>query len=147
MHYPFAIGSAARKLKELPGRLFLITLLFASPLCQLVSAETPPPPASGAGTGIEGIVSISPIHGGPSRQGVPDSAPLANTSFLVENTAGAVVTFETDDHGRFRVSLPPGHYTVRLKDLKVKHGCGPFAVDVSTDGFKKLQWDCDSGLR
>jgi hypothetical protein len=99
-------------------------------------------------TGIEGVVSVSPIHGGPTHAGVTDSAPLANVTFDVVNDAGSVASFTTDSSGHFRVPLAPGRYSIKPQDLKKKWPrCGPFEVEVSADGFKKVQWECDSGMR
>jgi hypothetical protein len=105
-------------------------------------------PAAEAQSGIEGEITISPAHGGPSRVGVPDSTPLANTQFVVENESGTVAEFTTDDAGRFHVSLPPGHYTVSLKSRKPALGkYGPFEVDVAAGQTSKVRWNCDSGMR
>jgi len=91
---------------------------------------------------------ISPIHGGPTRLGVPDSRPLANVVFVVENKQGVVTSFTTDEQGRFRLSLDPGHYRVSLKDRKGGIGrYGPFDVDVVAGQVTKVQWTCDSGMR
>jgi hypothetical protein len=103
---------------------------------------------SALSTGIEGIVSVGPVHGGPSRAGVADSAPLANATFEVSNDARAVTTFTTDGSGHFRVPLAPGRYSIKRRDPKKKWPrCGPFEVEVAADGFKKIQWACDSGMR
>jgi hypothetical protein len=98
--------------------------------------------------GIEGLVSISPTHGGPSRQGVNESAPMANTPFIVEGTAGTVATFTTDEQGKFHVPLPPGRYSIRIKTPAMKgRGCGLVDIQVTSDGFKKITLNCDSGMR
>jgi hypothetical protein len=111
-------------------------------------AETPPPIASESGTGIEGVISVGPIHGGPSRVGVPDSRPFANGAFVVENENGPVTSFTTDDQGRFRITLAPGHYVVSMKDRKSRLGhYGPFGVDVVAGKMTKVQWNCDTGMR
>lgn len=107
-----------------------------------MNAQTP-----SIATGIEGVVSVSPIHGGPSQVGVTDSAPLANTVFEVTSGAGVATTFITDDAGRFRVPLPPGRYTIKMRDAKKFPRCGPFDVEVTTAGFNKVTWECDSGMR
>ena len=105
-------------------------------------------PTPEPGTGIEGVISIGPTHGGPARIGVPDSKPLANTTFVVENEKGAVTSFTTDDQGRFRISLAPGHYTVSRRDAQPKIGrYGPFDVDVVAGQMTKVAWSCDSGMR
>ena len=103
---------------------------------------------SGAGTGVEGIITISPSQPGPTRADAPGSKPLANTAFVVENQNGEVTSFMTDGQGRFRVSLPPGHYKVSLQGRKTTIGrFGPFEADVASGKMTKVQWECDSGIR
>jgi len=103
---------------------------------------------SGSGTGIEGVITISPTQPGPVRADTPSSKPLASATFVVEKEKGAVASFTTDDQGRFRTSLPPGHYTVSMNGKK--HGIGhygPFDVDVVPGQMTKVQWECDTGIR
>jgi len=112
------------------------------------SARPQPTPVPEPGTGIEGLITVSPIHGGPSRIGVPDSKPLANVTFLVENEKGSVASFTTDVEGRFQILLAPGHYRVSRKDAQPKVGrYGPFDVDVVAGQMTKVAWSCDSGMR
>jgi Carboxypeptidase regulatory-like domain len=74
--------------------------------------------------------------------------PLANATFVVENNHGEVSSFTTDAQGRFRASLPPGHYKVSLKGRKLGIGhFGPFEVDVTPGKMTNVQWKCDSGIR
>jgi hypothetical protein len=104
--------------------------------------------ASEPQTGIEGVISVGPVHGGPSRIGIPDSTPLANATFLAENEKGTATPLTTDDQGYFRVRLEPGHYIVSLKDKKGGIGhYGPFEVDVVADRMAKVEWHCDTGMR
>jgi len=115
-------------------------------LC-FVPLKTDAQPSS-LSTGIEGVVSIGPIHGGPQHSDEPASAPLANAVFEVANDAGAVTTFTTDESGHFRIPVAPGRYSIKRAGVKQKLGfCGPFQVEVTADGFKKVQWECDSGMR
>ena len=98
-------------------------------------------------TGLEGEIRIGPTHGGPARIGVTDSKPLANTTFTVNKDEKIVTSFETDNQGRFRVSLPPGKYTISKRDGKVKVGSyGPFEVEIVAGQMKKVQWECDTGI-
>ena len=123
-------------------------VLFVALFSRVGLAESPSAPKSQPETGFEGIISAGPIHGGPTRQGVPDSGPLANIEFIVEKENKIVASFKTDDRGRFRVSLPSGHYTISRKDWNAKTGSyGPFEVDVAAGQMKVVQWNCDSGLR
>jgi hypothetical protein len=103
---------------------------------------------SGSETGIEGVITISPIKPGPVRADAPSSQPLANMAFVVENQKGEVTSFTTDEQGRFRTLLAPGHYNVSLKE-KARHigRYGPFEVDVVPGQMTKIQWQCDSGMR
>ena len=104
---------------------------------------------SGPGTGIEGVITFGPTQGGPIRPGIPSSKPLANATFVVENEKGAkVASFTTDDQGRFRVPLTPGHYTVSKEGKKYGIGhYGPFDVDVLADRMTRVEWECDTGIR
>ena len=91
---------------------------------------------------------VGPIQGGPTRQGVPDSRPLPNTEFVVLKENSAVASFKTNEEGWFKISLPPGHYTISRKDWNASIGSyGPFEVDVVAGQIKKVQWECDTGLR
>lgn len=131
-------------------KLFPLPLLavFLAVFSRFVAAETQPTPQAGAETGLEGVILVGPIHGGPTKQGVPDSRPLANTEFLVVKENSAVASFKTDDEGRFRISLPSGHYSISRKDWKASVGSyGPFEVDVAPGEIKRVQWNCDTGMR
>ena len=103
---------------------------------------------SGSETGIEGVITIGPIQAGPVRADAPSSRPLANATFVVENQKGETTSFTTDDQGRFRAPLAPGHYKVSLKVRTSSIGrYGPFEVDVVAGQTTKVQWECDSGMR
>src|ERR1043166_7657766 len=117
-------------------------------ICQVMSAGSPTPSKGETGTGVEGIISISPIHGGPTRQGVPDSKPLPDVEFLVTKDGRSVGSFQTDSQGRFQLSLPPGHYAISRKDQKSGLGSySKFEVDVVAGQMKQVHWEADSGIR
>jgi len=105
-------------------------------------------PSPEPGTGLEGSISLHGISGGPVKQGVPDSKPLANTTFVVKQGDLTITSFTTDDQGRFRISLPPGHYSISKKDWNSRVGFyGPFPVDITAGQIKKVQWNCDTGMQ
>jgi Prealbumin-like fold domain len=124
---------------------FPIILVFLVMASSFSSGQT----QSGSGTGIEGVITFSPVQPGPISADAPSSQPLANTTFVVEDEKKAeVASFTTDEHGRFRLSLAPGHYTVSKKGKKGGVGrFGPFDVDVRADQMTKVTWDCDTGIR
>jgi hypothetical protein len=124
----------------------VILMVLAVFFCLVVLAGTHP--TSESGTGLEGVISVSPVVGGPTRLGVSDSKPLANTAFEVKKGNDTITSFTTDDQGRFRISLAPGHYTISRKDWESRVGSyGPFDVDVTAGQIKKVQWNCDTGIR
>jgi hypothetical protein len=125
-------------------RVFSITLAFLIMSALFSPGQTP----SGAETGIQGTITISPTKGGPVRDDSPGSKPLANATFAVENEKGEVASFTTDAQGHFRASVPPGHYKVSMKGRKSSIGrFGPFEVDVVAGKMTNVQWQCDSGIR
>ncbi len=109
-----------------------------------MSAEPSPKPE----TGIEGVITLSPTHGGPIREGEDSSRPLPNTAFIVRQGDAEVARFTSDDQGRFQVALPPGDYQVLAREQKHKFGgWGPFPVTVEAGKMTKKNIDCDSGMR
>ena len=119
----------------------VVTLLIA--IAVVCRADEPEP-----ATGIQGVIRVSPVHGGPVRQGEPDSKPLQDTKFVVKQANVTVASFKTDREGRFRVSLAPGHYSVTKDGWAGGVGrYGPFEVDVTAGQMKLVEWQCDSGMR
>ena len=105
-------------------------------------------PAPDHVTGIEGTIAISPVQGGPTRQGVPDSRPLSHTTFEVKQGDRVITSFQTDEHGHFRLTLGPGHYVISRKDWKSAIGSyGPFEVEVNQGNMTAVSWTCDTGIR
>jgi len=131
--------------KQLSFELFLTLLAL---FCSVARAETQSTPLPEAGTGLEGSISLHNISGGPAREGVPDSKPLANTTFVVKKGEITIASFTTDDQGRFRISLPSGRYDISRKDWKSRVGFyGPFEVEIAAGQIKKVQWNCDTGMQ
>ena len=129
------------------GLFLLVLILLVACSHRAISVEPSSTPKSPGETGIEGVISIGPIRGGPTREGVPDSKPLANTDFKVEKQGSTVLSFTTDEKGRFHISLPAGHYTVTRKSESGGIGKYSFEVDVTAGQMKQVQWECDSGIR
>jgi hypothetical protein len=95
------------------------------------------------------VITVSPIRPGPLRAGadIPNHGPFANTTFVVQSEKGPAISFTTDNQGRFRVPLVPGHYTVLPKEQGGPGHCGPFDVDVVAGKMTQVEWRCDSGMR
>lgn len=111
----------------------------------MVMADTPTP--SPGPTGIEGVISVSPSRPGPLRKDGPSTAPAGNLQFVVKRAEARVTSFTTDAEGRFRISLPPGHYAVLREDPGAAIGHWQFEVDVIPGAIAKVNWTGDSGMR
>lgn len=101
-------------------------------------------------SGIEGQAVISPVRPGPIREGQSSSAPY-KTTLVVRgvNDGREVARFETGSDGRFRVTLPPGTYTVGPPER-----AGRFlprgseeTVRVEPGRFAQVTINFDSGMR
>jgi hypothetical protein len=121
----------------------LLSLVLSILFPIIAMAETSP----SANTGIEGVIFVSPSHGGPIRLGVPNTAPVANVAFVVQKGDQTVTSFTTDGEGRFQVCLPPGHYTVSRSNSSGRIGRWRFEADVVAGQVAKVQWTADSGMR
>jgi len=93
------------------------------------------------------VISVSAVHRGPSRLGVPDSRPLANTAFVVKKGNDTITSFTTGDQAAFgflwlQVTTP---FQERIGKDPVE-SYGPFEVDVAAGQIKKVQWNCDTGM-
>jgi hypothetical protein len=130
------------------GKVAILSLVLLGFISCLALAQPPSIPAANGSAGVEGTISISPIQGGPTRKGEPDSRPLANVMFDVKQNGQVTKSFQTDDRGQFHVELKPGHYTIARKDWKGGVGFyGPFGVEVAQGKMTKVEWKCDSGIR
>jgi hypothetical protein len=126
----------------------IVTLLMLPGLFSFFAAAEAASDGGKSGSGIEGVISISPAMPGPAREGMPESQPLANMTWVVHNEKGIVTSFTTNAEGRFNVSLPPGHYTVSREQKAGSIGhFGPFKVDVAPGKMTNVDWKCDSGMR
>jgi hypothetical protein len=126
-------------------RVSVISFLSVAGFCY---AQTSPVPLLQNRTGIEGVIRISPSHGGPVRVGEVGSTPLANSTFVATSDKGVSAEFTTDDQGHFKVLLEPGHYTITKKGQQNGIGrYGPFDALVAAGQMTRVEWQCDSGMR
>lgn len=97
-------------------------------------------------SGIEGVILISHVPPRMARDTTPSGTPLANAPFVVKNETGAVASFTTDDQGRFRVLIAPGHYKVSqpANPGRIRR-CGSWDVDVAVNKMSEVEWYCENG--
>jgi hypothetical protein len=128
------------------ARSFLaITPLLLALFPFLTMAASPTP--SSMPSGIEGVILVSPNRPGPVRKDVPSESPAGNVTFVVMQSEAKVASLTTDTEGRFRVSLPPGHYIVTRDDPGARIGHWRFEAEVKTGEMTSVRWVGDSGMR
>ena len=118
-----------------PAALFCALVIFVS------TAPGSPP------SGIEGVILVSPSHPGPTRKDEPNAAPAANATFSVMKSDTKITSLTTDADGRFRIELPPGHYTIRRDDSGARIGHWRFEAEVKSGEMTTVRWTADSGMR
>jgi hypothetical protein len=124
-------------------RALVMTALLVSffPLISMSNTPTPSPSA------VEGLILVSPSRPGPLRKEDSGGAPAGNIEFVVKKGNLNVEAFTTNAEGRFRISLPPGHYTVTREDPGAAIGHWQFEVDVHAGETVKVAWTGFSGMR
>ena len=120
-----------------------VVALLVAVVIPMTKAQTPTPGSSG----IEGVILVSPNRPGPIRKDHPSAGPAANVEFVVKKEDARVASFTTDAEGRFRVLLPPGHYTALREDPGARIGHWRFETEVKPGEVTKVQWTADSGMR
>jgi hypothetical protein len=118
-------------------------LLALFPFLAMADTPTPSPMASG----IEGVILVSPNRPGPIRKDVPSQSPAGNVTFVVMKSDAKVASMTTDAEGRFRVTLPPGHYIVTRADPGAAIGHWRFEAEVKAGEMTSVRWVGDSGMR
>ncbi len=114
-------------------------------LISFMLAATPTPDL--VSSGIEGVIMVSPSHPGPTRKDEPGAAPAGNVTFTVMKSDAKVASLTTDAEGRFRILLPPGHYTVLRDDPGARIGHWRFEAEVKPGEITSVRWTADSGMR
>lgn len=95
--------------------------------------------------GISGVIALSPTPPRMSREAVASPEPLSNAPFNVVKEKAVVASFTTDEQGRFRVSVAPGHYTVSQPEKSEIRRCGPWEADVVAGQMTNVEWYCEMG--
>ena len=124
-------------------RLVLVSLSLAA-----LAACDPRVRAAGP-TGATGTAHVGPTC--PVERTPPDPACADRAyagAFVVESARGGRVAYFTSDaSGHFTVALPPGDYTVRLRDGNAMPSLAPVAFSVRGDAWTTLDLALDSGIR
>ena len=103
---------------------------------------------SGA-SGIKGIVLLSPSCPGPERLDRPCPQSPYKGSLVIRRVSDEkeVAHTETDDNGRFRVTLPPGRYFIVNAPGPVYPRIYSPAIEVRRNRFTSAKIQADTGMR
>ena len=94
-------------------------------------------------SGLYGVVTHGPITP-VCRVDTPCSAPYAGAALVFMRT-GFTRRVTTDGKGRYRVALPPGRFSVRVRGGQF--GWKPSAVTVPTGRYAHVNVFVDTGIR
>jgi len=108
----------------------------------------------GAGTagsgegGLYGIVRVAPATP-VCKIGTSCSRPARDFSIVFVRNRRSVATATTDRHGRYRVKLPRGRYSVRAlrRSTLPKSGLRPRIASVPSGRFARADFTFDPGIR
>jgi hypothetical protein len=117
-------------------------------LLALVALFLVAPAGAATGQGLYGLVTRSPTKPVCSNE-VPCSEPAAHVGLRFLRGTTIVATVRTDLHGRFRIRLPRGVYTVRVAGAPaggIGGGIDPAAVRVRAV-WRHQNFDIDTGIR
>jgi hypothetical protein len=101
-------------------------------------------------SGIEGTVLAGPTC--PVERNPPDPAcadrPLATgVSVSHKGSTDVFATTQSNAQGVFKISLPPGQYTVTAGSGSMLPRCNPVDATVGPSGYAQVAVSCDTGIR
>jgi hypothetical protein len=95
-------------------------------------------------SGLYGVVTRAPTK--PVCQAaMPCSAPYAHATLVFSRPGLAAREVVADAKGRYRVALPPGHWSLRVQASRF--GWTPRAVTVPRGRYGRVNVDVDTGIR
>lgn len=114
-------------------------------LATLVAAS-----AAGAATnasGLHGLVTRGPVVPVCTAE-QPCDGPAKNVTLVFSRDGRVVRRVATNEHGRYRVALPPGVYRVRLAARRtVGRGLEPSRARVVPNRSRRVDFSFDTGIR
>jgi len=128
-------------------RRVLLALLLLSVVASACAKATDGA-GSGGGSGIRGVVVAGPQCPVESAQSPCPDAPLPNTEVQVKRSGDVVATATSDETGAFRITLPPGSYSVEaVTDMGGIGYAKPVDVTVTEGAFAQVSVVVDTGIR
>ncbi|MDH4075884.1 MAG: carboxypeptidase-like regulatory domain-containing protein [Acidimicrobiia bacterium] len=101
-----------------------------------------------AGQRLAGTVTASPTCPVERADQPCAPRPVANAHIeAFDRSEHLVTSIDTDDEGRFALTLAPGRYVLTASSGAVFPSCPPLTVDVPTSGTARADIACDTGIR
>ena len=139
-------------LAEEYGRsLFILILVLATIVVAIILHASPVPPQGRTANGtLAGNVTIGPLcpvepcHPAPGQL----AAAYAARTIVVTGPGGFIAEAVPDPVNGYRFSLPPGTYTVGIRQQGMDRGAGlPASVIIPANGTVRLDISIDTGIR
>lgn len=131
-------------------RISTLGCVAAFVLCTGAGASAPDP---GRGSGVVGMVVVSPSCPGPQKIGEDAcTSPLADAKLSLKPLGRVAQGAEdlkssTNSKGRFSIAAPPGRYVLHVEVEGIYPRCPPTKVRVQRSGLTHTEVRCDSGMR
>ncbi len=112
---------------------------------KVIATATAPAPIT-AESGIEGLVTIGPSCAVIKMDTPCPDMPMQATLVVLDAQGVAVAEAQSDAQGYFKVTLPPGAYTLQPQGNKIQRAAEQ-AVTVTAGQFISVTVQYDSGIR
>ncbi len=127
------------------------------PNCEFTECPANPPEGGGGGilpydSGVSGQVLLGPICPVESYPPDPNCAAKGYETTIQVIAVGSpksspFTTAKTDKDGRFKITLPPGDYTLQPIGAKVFPSCSSVNITVKPATILQVNLSCDTGIR
>lgn len=101
-------------------------------------------------SGVSGVVLLGPtcpVQRIPPDPKCADKPYATQISVTRTNSSSVFATASSDANGMFRISLPPGSYTVTARGGSMLPRCPSQTVTVGATGYAPVTILCDTGIR
>jgi hypothetical protein len=103
--------------------------------------------AATSSSGLRGLVTRGPIAPVCTAE-QPCDEPAKNVTLVFLRNGHVARRVKTNEKGRYRVTLAPGVYAVRLKTPQsIGRGLEPERARVAANRFRRVDFSIDTGIR
>jgi major membrane immunogen (membrane-anchored lipoprotein) len=131
------------------GKFTQVTIMYDTGILSGCVQEIPIAPSPTPSSGIEGLVSESPMCPGPVTIGDTQcqDQPYQATISILDANSKLIRQFQTDASGIFKIPLTPGTYILHPETNKAQPHAADQSVIVTTGQFTQATITYDTGMR